>query len=165
MSAVDRRRSGMRSTARSPTGASNRTASTRSPRCADTTNPPSSAADALSGCPSSAVASRSWSPVESRRPPSTCPANTPPTDAAADDPMPRDNGMRLRIAIRQPIAAGRGPIDASSACSRPATKRLSRTAGSSPAPSPSTASSRPPSASTASTVTVLHTSSARPRQS
>ena len=164
MSAVDSRRSGMNSTARSPSGASKRTASTRSPRCADTTNPPSSAADALSGWPSSAVASCELLSARSAAPPpSTWPANTPPTDAAADEPMPRDSGIRLCIAIRQPIDAGRGPIDASRAFSSPATNRLERTAGSSPSPSPVTVEldrrrrRRPPRRSR-----VLQTSSARP---
>ena len=71
MSAVDSRRSGMNSTARSPSGASNRTASTRPSRWADTTNPPSSAAAALSGWPSSAVASWSCCRSVSLRPPRT----------------------------------------------------------------------------------------------
>ncbi len=79
--------------------------------------------------------------------------------------MPRASGIRLCITMRQPIEAGRGPIDASRAFSSPATNRLDRTGGNSPSPSPVTASSIPPSPSTASTATVLQTSSARPRQS
>ncbi len=79
--------------------------------------------------------------------------------------MPRARGIRLCMTMRQPIAAGRGPIDASRAFSSPATNRLERTAGSSPSPSPVTVSSIPPSPSTASMATVLQTSSARPRQS
>ncbi len=168
ITSVDSRRSGMNSTHRSPAGESKRTAATRSARCAETTNPPSSTAAALSGCVSITVAI--WSSASGARtsPTRALPATTPPTVAAADEPSPRDRGTSLCIATRQPMAAGRGPRVASRTLSRPAMNRLSRVAGSSPAPSPVTSSSidpGPPGSSTASTVTRLVSSSASPRQS
>ena len=175
MSSVARRRSGTYSTQRKPSGASNRSAATRSASWAETTNPPSRTAAALSGCDSivdaiwsSASSSGRLAPASSA---SAAPATTPPTVAAADDPRPRDSGIALCIAIRQPSVAGRGPSAVSSAASTPATNRFDRVAGSSNAPSPSTSSSIGPSfwvasaTSNASTATRFTRSSASPRQS
>ncbi len=103
--------------------------------------------------------------IDSVPPPSALPAHTPPTAAADDEPSPRDSGIRLWAAIRHPTVIGRGPRCASIAASSPITNRLDRSPPSSPAPSPVVTSSIDPSPSTASTVTRLHSSSARPRQS
>ena len=91
----------MNSTHRRPSGASNRTAATRSASCAETTNPPSSTAAALSGCDS--IVDAIWSSASSSGQvaptsvASSAPATTPATVAAADEPSPRDSGMALSI--------------------------------------------------------------------
>ena len=109
-----------------------------------TTNPPSSAAAALSGWPSIAVARRSRSGLVSGSPRSALPATSPATVAAADDPRPRASGISLCISIRQPTPSGISPRTSRSAASIPWTQRFSRSAGSSPSPSPSTVSSISP---------------------
>ena len=142
MARVERRRSGMKRTARRSRGASKRIAVGVSPWAA-IVNPPRSAAAALSGWPSSSVASTSARSVVSSSPPSAAPARSPPTTAAADEPSPRLSGIRFVIAIRQLMPSGSIPRASAIPRSRATTNPFDRSAGSSPAPSPSTLSSIP----------------------
>ena len=73
---------------------------------AETTKPPRSAAAALSGWPSTAVAMRSCAAMSSGPPTSALAATTPATVAAADEPRPRASGIALCIVIRQPTPSG-----------------------------------------------------------
>ena len=142
MARVERRRSGMKRTARRSRGASKRIAVGISPWAA-IVNPPSSAAAALSGWPSSSVARASARSVVSVTPPSAAPASSPATVAAADEPSPRLSGIRFVIAIRQLIPSGSTPRASAIPRSRATTNPFDRSDGSSPAPSPSTLSSIP----------------------
>jgi hypothetical protein len=88
------------------------------------------------------------------------------TVAAADDPSPRDSGIWLCIAIRQPTPSGSLPRAFTRAASRPRTKRLSRSSVSSLRPSPSTVSSISPRLQILTSSSIrLVSARARPRQS
>ena len=87
----------MYSTQRRSRGTSNRSASTVSPNAVLTTNPPSRAAPTLSGWPSIAAAILSMSGGARLPSASAFAATMPATVAAADEPSPRSNGIRLRI--------------------------------------------------------------------
>ena len=130
----------------------------------DTTAPPSTAADALSGWPSNSDAS--WissasvigcEPACATRP---LAAARPPTTAAADEPSPRECGMSLRQRTFRPAArhpAARRPRSIAR------TTRCSESSGTWPAPSPSTSTVRPE--SVVSTMISSYRLSARPRLS
>ena len=111
--AVDTSKPGIASTPSRPAGGSNRTGSP-----AHITNPPSSAAATLSGCPSSSAASSNSGASSSYM---WSAAHSPATIAAALEPSPAASGISERIVKRTPFAG----------CSRSKarTHRLSRSSG------------------------------------
>src|SRR5690349_7683168 len=136
------------------------------PSCSvhDTTAPPRTAADALSGCPSNSddswINSDSLSGFESAC--ATRPLTTarPPTTAAADDPNPRECGISLRQRTLRPLAVTPA---ACRPCSMARTTKCVASSGTWPAPSPSTSIVRPE--SVVSTTISSYRLSARPRLS
>ena len=114
IASVASRRSGMNSTARRSRGASIRMASMPSAVAADATNPPRSAAAALSGWPSMPAAIRSCVFVSSGPPSSAFAATMPPTVAAAEDEATRDRDLVMHVdppadALRQLAPSGAHP--------------------------------------------------------
>ena len=140
-SSVNTFTSGMTTTSARPSGGCMRRARGPGTRAV---MPPSRQAAALSPCPSNSIARARMSLGDQRRCPRALAATRPAHTAAADDPRPRPNGMRLWQVISRP---SRLSMPLASALQ----KRLSAFSGTSPAPWPVTCTTSGPSRRTMST--------------
>src|SRR2546428_10019381 len=113
----------------------------------DRVRPPKSAGARLWGCPSALAASPSNASRESGEPRSALPATSPPTQAAALEPRPREVGMRFTHASSHPVNA-RPAASYASFTPRATTLPPSRARRSAPSPSIFTLARSPSSATT-----------------